>query len=130
MLVVEDNVINQKVATNILQQFGYHCDLANNGKEALTAVARQHYDVLFMDMQMPEMDGLEATRLICARYSTKERPYIVAMTANALKGDRELCLAAGMDDYLSKPLNPQEFKSAIERSGVRLGYVLPETHPN
>lgn len=130
ILVVEDNVINQKVALNILRQFGYHADLANNGKEAIDAVERQHYDVLFMDMQMPEMDGLEATRLIRARYTAMDRPYIVAMTANALKGDRELCLVAGMDDYLSKPLNPQEFKTAIERSGLRLGHVLSDVSLN
>ncbi len=130
MLVVEDNIINQKVAINILRQFGYQADLANNGKEAIEAVERSHYDVVFMDMQMPEMDGLEATRRICARHSATDRPYIVAMTANALKGDRELCLAAGMDDYLSKPLNPGEFKSAIERSGVRLGYLLSDVNLN
>jgi CheY-like chemotaxis protein len=130
MLVVEDNVINQKVAINILRQFGYQTDLATNGQEALDAVAKHHYDVLFMDMQMPEMDGLEATRRLCANYTPMNRPYIVAMTANALKGDRELCLVAGMDDYLSKPLNPQEFKAAIERSGLRLGYVLSDPKLN
>ena len=125
MIVVEDNVINQKVALTILRKFGYQADLATNGEEALEAVERRHYDVLFMDMQMPVMDGLEATRRICARFSSTDRPYIVAMTANALKGDREICLAAGMDDYLSKPLNTLEIKTTIERAGVRRGYDLP-----
>ena len=126
ILVVEDNLINQKVAVNILRQFGYQSDLASTGMEAIEGVTRQHYDVVFMDMQMPEMDGLEATRRICAQCRTENKPYIVALTANALKGDRELCLAAGMDDYLSKPLKPLELKGALERAGVRLGYEVPD----
>jgi two-component system sensor histidine kinase/response regulator len=126
VLVVEDNLINQKVTLNILRQFGYGADLATNGKEAVEAVQRQHYDLVLMDMQMPEMDGLEATRRICASHNVGNRPYILAMTANALRGDRELCLDSGMDDYLSKPINPTELKAAIERSGLRLGYLLPE----
>jgi signal transduction histidine kinase/DNA-binding response OmpR family regulator len=123
ILVAEDNVINQKVALRVLQQFGYRIDLARNGKEAVEAVERQPYDILFMDVQMPEMDGLQATRLICARLSPSERPYIVAMTANAMKEDREQCLAAGMDDYLSKPIRAEEIKSALERATVHLAPV-------
>ena len=126
ILVVEDNLINQKVALNILRKFGYQADSANNGKEALQAVESRHYDLVFMDVQMPEMDGLEASRRLCDRIAPIDRPHIVAMTANALKGDRELCLAAGMDDYLSKPLNIQEIKKAIERAGVHWGYVLSD----
>ena len=119
ILVAEDNVINQKVAMRILLQFGYQTDLASNGKDALEAVERQRYDILFMDMQMPEMDGLEATRHICARFDASERPYIVAMTANAMKEDREQCLAAGMDDYLSKPIRAEEIRAALERATQR-----------
>ena len=116
ILVAEDNIVNQKVAMGILLQFGYQTDLVVSGKEAVEAVERQKYDLLFMDLQMPDMDGLEATRLICSRLSPSERPYIVAMTANALKEDRELCLSAGMDDYVSKPIRPDEIKAAIERA--------------
>jgi two-component system, sensor histidine kinase and response regulator len=116
ILVAEDNIVNQKVAVAVLLQFGYQTDLVISGKEAVKAVERQKYDLVFMDLQMPEMDGLEATRLICSRLSPSERPYIVAVTANAMKEDRELCLAAGMDDYLSKPIRPEEIKAAIERA--------------
>ena len=114
ILVAEDNIVNQKVALAVLLQFGYQSDLVVSGKEAVEAVERQKYDLLFMDLQMPGMDGLDATRLICSRMSPSERPYIVAMTANAMKEDRELCLSAGMDDYLSKPIRPDEIKAAIE----------------
>jgi two-component system sensor histidine kinase/response regulator len=120
ILVVEDNVVNQKVALRILLQFGYEADLATNGKEALDVLEQQKYDLVFMDMQMPEMDGLEATQRICARYQSPDRPYIVAMTANAMKEDHAQCLAAGMDDYLSKPIRTDEIKAAIERAGERL----------
>ena len=116
ILVAEDNIVNQKVAMGVLLQLGYQTDLVISGKEAVEAVERQKYDLLFMDLQMPDMDGLEATRLICSRMSPSERPYIVAMTANAMKEDRELCLSAGMDDYLSKPIRPDEIKAAIERA--------------
>jgi CheY-like chemotaxis protein len=119
ILVAEDNVINQRVAMGILLQFGYQTDLVVSGKEAVEAVERRKYDLLFMDLQMPYMDGLEATRLICSRMSPSERPYIVAMTANAMKEDRELCLSAGMDDYLSKPIRRDEIKAAIERTAKR-----------
>ena len=120
ILVAEDNIVNQKVAMGVLLQFGYQTDLVVSGKEAVEAVERQKYDLLFMDLQMPDMDGLEATRLICSRMSPSERPYIVAMTANAMKEDRELCLSAGMDDYLSKPIRPEEIKAAIERAATHL----------
>jgi two-component system, sensor histidine kinase and response regulator len=120
ILIAEDNVVNQKVATAILLQFGYQTDLAASGKEAVEAVERQKYDIIFMDIQMSDMDGLEATRIICSQTSRSERPYIVAMTANAMKEDRDLCLAAGMDDYLTKPIRPEEIKAAIERAARRI----------
>ncbi len=98
---------------------GYRADVAANGIEAIQAVERQPYDVILMDVQMPEMDGLEATRRICARWSVGERqgprPRIIAMTANAMQGDRELCLEAGMDDYLSKPIRVDELVAALGR---------------
>jgi two-component system sensor histidine kinase/response regulator len=116
ILLAEDNIVNQKVANAILLQFGYQTDFAVSGKEVVAAVAGQKYDLIFMDLQMPEMDGFEATRIIRSRTSPFERPYIVALTANAMKEDRDLCLAAGMDDYLSKPMRPAEIKAAIERA--------------
>jgi CheY-like chemotaxis protein len=123
ILIAEDNIANQRVAKGILLQFGYQTDLAVNGKEAVEAVERQKYDLLFVDVQMPGMDGLEATRSICNRMSPSERPFIVAMTANAMNEDRDLCLSAGMDDYLSKPIRPENVKAAIEHAtrtdGVR-----------
>jgi PAS domain S-box-containing protein len=121
ILVAEDNIINQKVSLRILQQFGYLADLAADGKQALEAMERQKYDLVFMDVQMPEMDGLDATRHICARLGPSERPYIVALTANALKEDRECCLAAGMDEYISKPVRAEKIQGIIQRAAVRLG---------
>ena len=93
ILLAEDNVVNQKLALRILQQMGYRADLASNGIEAIESVQRQTYDVVLMDVQMPEMDGLEASRQITARWRPQERPRIIAMTANAMQGDREMCLA-------------------------------------
>jgi len=116
ILVGEDNIVNQKVAKAILLQFGYQTDLAVSGREVVEAVARQKYDLIFMDLHMPEMDGLEATRIIRSRTIRSEQPYIVALTANAMKEDRDLCVAAGMDDYLSKPMRPAEIKAVIERA--------------
>jgi two-component system, sensor histidine kinase and response regulator len=127
ILIAEDNIVNQKVAMGVLLQFGYQTELVVSGKEALEAVERQRYDLLFMDLQMPDMDGLEAARLICSRMSPSERPYIIAMTANAMKGDRELCLSAGMDDYLSKPIRPEEIKAAIERAATQLSHIPKES---
>jgi len=117
ILLAEDNVVNQKLALRLLDRLGYRADLAANGVEAIRAVERQPYDVVFMDVQMPEMDGLEATRQICARWGEHERPRIIAMTANALAEDREACLAAGMDDYLAKPIRVDELVAALGRSG-------------
>ncbi len=102
ILIAEDHIVNQKMAQLLLQHLGYCADIANNGLEVLEALDRQSYDVILMDLQMPEMDGLTTTRQICQQSGS--RPKIIAMTANAMQGDREECLAAGMDDYLSKPI--------------------------
>ncbi|NJL69640.1 MAG: response regulator [Microcoleus sp. SM1_3_4] len=93
--MADDHLVNQKVALQILQRMGYRADVAGNGKEVLEALRRQHYDVVLMDVQMPEMDGLEAARHIRDRWEEGSRPRIVAMTANAMQGDREECIAAG-----------------------------------
>jgi CheY-like chemotaxis protein len=116
ILLVEDNAVNQKLALRLLEQMGYRADLAGNGLEAIQAVGRQKYDVVLMDVQMPEMDGLEASRRICARWPRGERPHIVAMTANAMQGDRERCLEAGMDDYVSKPIRVNELVMALGKA--------------
>ena len=111
ILLAEDNLVNQKLALRLLQQMGYRADVAANGVEAIEAVERQRYDVILMDVQMPEMDGLAATREIVRRWS--DRPRIVAMTANAMQGDREACLAAGMDDYVTKPIRVDALVAAL-----------------
>ena len=116
ILLAEDNVVNQKLALRLLSQMGYRADLAGNGLEALDAVERQTYDVVLMDVQMPEMDGLEASREIHRRWRDQPRPRIIAMTANAMQGDREVCVAAGMDDYVAKPIRVEELVAALERS--------------
>jgi CheY-like chemotaxis protein len=113
ILLAEDNAVNQKLALRLLSQMGYRADVAGNGLEAIQAVERQQYDMILMDVQMPEMDGLEATRQICARWSENARPHIIAMTANAMQGDREICLEAGMDDYLAKPIRVDELIRAL-----------------
>ncbi|HUG33341.1 MAG TPA: GAF domain-containing protein [Anaerolineales bacterium] len=115
ILLAEDNAVNQKLALRLLEQMGYRADVASNGLEAVESVARQKYDVILMDVQMPEMDGLEATRQIVANWPQKH-PRIIGLTANALEGDREMCLAAGMADYISKPIRVQELVEALERS--------------
>jgi CheY-like chemotaxis protein/anti-sigma regulatory factor (Ser/Thr protein kinase) len=118
ILLAEDNVVNQKLALRLLGQLGYQADVAGNGLEVIAALERQRYDVVLMDVQMPELDGLDATRQICARWPRADRPRIIAMTANAMQGDRDLCLAAGMDDYISKPIRTEELVVALGRSLV------------
>ena len=112
VLLAEDNAVNVKLALRLLERMGYTADVAANGLEAIDAVERVSYDLVLMDVQMPELDGLEATREIRRRWP--DRPIrIVAMTANAMQGDRERCLAAGMDDYVSKPIRPDELAAAL-----------------
>jgi len=138
ILLAEDNIINQKVASKVLEKLGYHADVAANGLEALKALETIHYDMVLMDVQMPEMDGLEATREIRKReeliaqqkdagfsdelsalsfqHSARSKHIpIIAMTAHAMKGDKEICLKAGMDDYLTKPIQPVKFGETIAR---------------
>jgi GAF domain-containing protein/CheY-like chemotaxis protein/HAMP domain-containing protein len=119
ILLAEDNVVNQKLALRLLQQMGYRADLASNGIEAVESVARQTYDVVLMDVQMPEMDGLEASRRITAALPASRRPRIVAMTANAMQGDREMCMAAGMDDYVAKPIRVDQLVEALLQARPR-----------
>ncbi len=115
ILLAEDNAVNRKLALRLLERMGYRADLAGDGREALERVAEATYDVVLMDVQMPEMDGLEASRRIAARWPGGDRPRIVAMTANAMQGDREACLAAGMDDYLTKPIRVDALVAALAR---------------
>ncbi len=112
ILLAEDNAVNQKLAIRILEQMGYRADIASNGIEAVESIERQLYDVILMDVQMPEMDGLDATRNI-RKLKDATQPHIIAMTANAMEGDREMCLAAGMDDYISKPIRVNELVEAL-----------------
>jgi CheY-like chemotaxis protein len=122
VLVAEDNQVNQRIAVAQLKKFGCTVDVVANGLEVLEALSRLKYDLIFMDCQMPEMDGYEATKTI--RELEQQHPHacqwkvpmpIVAMTANAMLGDREVCLTSGMDDYLSKPIRPSELQSVLER---------------
>jgi CheY-like chemotaxis protein len=113
ILIAEDNATNQKLVLHLLERLGYRADVVGNGLEVLQALRRQPYDVILMDVQMPEMDGLEATRRIRREWPGDKGPYIVALTANAMQGDREICMAAGMDDYLSKPIRVEELVNAL-----------------
>jgi CheY-like chemotaxis protein/HPt (histidine-containing phosphotransfer) domain-containing protein len=117
VLLADDNPINQKVGFSLLQKLGYRADLASNGIEVLQALEHKAYDIIFLDVQMPEMDGLETTRKICDRWPREQRPCIIAMTGNAVLGDRDKCLAAGMDDYISKPVRVGELQDALEHWG-------------
>ncbi len=124
ILLAEDNVINQKVATRILSQMGYRPDVVHNGVEVLEVLERAKYDVILMDIQMPDMDGLEATRQIRKRYTGARRPWIIAMTANAMDSDRKDCFEAGMDGYLSKPVRIEALEAELTRSSENVGQAV------
>ncbi|HBL31899.1 MAG TPA: hypothetical protein DD490_34185 [Acidobacteria bacterium] len=130
LLLAEDNLVNQKVALLMLERLGYDADVAADGQEALEALRRQRYDVVLMDVQMPGMDGLEAARRIQTEWPPEQRPRLIAMTANALRGDREACLAAGMDDYLSKPVLFEELRAVLRcgRPGPEVDPPVPSEH--
>jgi CheY-like chemotaxis protein len=122
ILLAEDNVVNQRVAVRLLAKMGYRADVVASGLEVLDAVRRRTYDVVLMDVQMPDMDGLEATRQLRSQASPSACDlHIVALTANAMQDDRERCLEAGMDDYLSKPVRPAALQAALERAAARVG---------
>ncbi len=115
VLLAEDNTVNQKVALRFLERLGYRADAVSNGIEAVATLQSRRFDLVLMDLQMPEMDGLEASRQIRARIPSERQPKIVALTANAMQGDRERCLAAGMDDYISKPVKLHEIEAVVRR---------------
>ncbi len=127
ILVAEDNFVNQKVAVRILEKLGYAPDVANDGAKAVRSMSLVPYDIIFMDCQMPEMDGFEATAQIRAMEGSNRHTTIIAMTANALQGDKEKCLAAGMDDYVSKPIRQSDLAAAIDRWSARGEVVVSET---
>jgi signal transduction histidine kinase/CheY-like chemotaxis protein/HPt (histidine-containing phosphotransfer) domain-containing protein len=128
ILVAEDNAINQQVALSLLERLGYRADVAANGSEVLLSLERQPYDVVFMDVHMPEMDGLEATRRIRRDLPAEAQPRIIAMTASALREDREICLAAGMEDYISKPVQVSELVAALSKCRSRLPAKASQDH--
>jgi CheY-like chemotaxis protein/HPt (histidine-containing phosphotransfer) domain-containing protein len=115
ILLVEDNIVNQKVALHLLEQIGYQADLASNGLEAIQSLQQQEYDVVLMDIQMPEMDGLEASQHICQTWPPDRRPRLIALTAHAIQGDQEQCFEAGMDDYISKPVHLEALMRALSQ---------------
>jgi signal transduction histidine kinase/CheY-like chemotaxis protein/HPt (histidine-containing phosphotransfer) domain-containing protein len=129
ILLAEDNAVNQKVALLMLERLGYRADVAGNGKEVLQALQRQTYDVILMDVQMPELDGLEATRRIRDETPREAQPCIIAMTANAMPGDRERCLEAGMDDYVSKPVQVEQLIAALRKSVKQTEDVISPIAP-
>ncbi len=117
ILLAEDNTVNQKVALKILEKMGYRADVAASGLEVLETIKKIKYDVILMDILMPEMDGYEATGIIRKNFPDNERPKIIAMTANAMQGDREKCIDAGMDDYISKPVRVEELQDVLKKWG-------------
>ncbi|MDH3761169.1 MAG: response regulator [Gammaproteobacteria bacterium] len=125
ILIAEDNAINQKVVQRLLQKFGYRSDVVANGLEALNVLERQHYDLILMDLHMPEMDGLEAAGKIQQRFSPTQGPRIVAMTANVLPGDRDACREVGMQDFLAKPINLDHLYRILENANASFEHEIP-----
>jgi CheY-like chemotaxis protein/HPt (histidine-containing phosphotransfer) domain-containing protein len=137
ILLAEDHVVNQKVMKLMLERLGYRADIVANGQEALQSFKRRDYDVVLMDIQMPEMNGIEATQRLRADLPPERQPRIIALTANALGGEREKYLAAGMDDYLSKPVNVTAMRAALEKcmsleinSEIGGSHLMPEPVPS
>jgi CheY-like chemotaxis protein/HPt (histidine-containing phosphotransfer) domain-containing protein len=126
ILLAEDNLVNQKVATGILAKYGYRADVAADGIEVLAALDRQSYDLILMDVNMPTMDGLTATRSIRSRLPHSKQPYIIALTANGMHEDQARCLSAGMNGYISKPIQVEELIAALEQTPVRQPPVVAE----
>jgi CheY-like chemotaxis protein len=120
ILLAEDNLVNQKVALRVLKHLGYQADVVNNGREAIAAIAQKSYDLILMDIQMPEMSGLEATKYIREQETASQLPpiMIVAITANATHDDQDICSNAGMNDYISKPIQISKLKDILERYEV------------
>jgi CheY-like chemotaxis protein len=121
ILLADDNPVNLKVGQSYLHKMGYRPEMAANGREVLSALEQHPFDIVILDVQMPEMDGFEAAREIRSRYTEEKRPKIIAITGNAMEGDREKCLEAGMDDYISKPVRPKELEAALRRWGKPKG---------
>src|SRR6516225_8073455 len=126
ILLAEDNAINQKVALRLLERLGYGADVVGDGRQALARLDHAAYDVVLMDVQMLEMDGLEASRVICARWAASERPRIIAVTAEAMQGDCDKCLDAGMDDYIVKPVTLDRLAAALAKCRPLATATAPE----
>jgi CheY-like chemotaxis protein len=131
VLLAEDNLVNQRLATRLLEKRGHQVTVAGNGLEAVAAAEKGQFDLVLMDLQMPDMDGFEATAVLREREKeTGIHLPVIALTAHALKGDRERCLEAGMDGYLTKPIRPQELDASLEIYTMRKsGHTAPETEP-
>ena len=130
ILLAEDNAVNQKLAVRLLEKRGHHVAVVCNGRDALSALEKESFDLVLMDVQMPEMDGLEATRLLREKERTsKQRQAVIAMTALVMKGDLERCIAAGMDGYLSKPIRPQELDEALDKYFSSVSEGAPDAGP-
>lgn len=129
ILIAEDNPTNQRLALLNLEQFGYDADVVSNGLEAIDALKGKPFDVVLMDIQMPELDGLQTTGRIRGEFPSERQPFIIALTANAMDGDRQECMRAGMDDYISKPFTPDELKRALIRAHGKAGKRYPAVRP-
>jgi CheY-like chemotaxis protein len=125
ILIAEDNIVNQTLAIRALRKLGYEPELSENGKDAFDKIQRSPFDIIFMDIQMPEMDGFEATRSIRNMYANQH--IIVAMTANAMVEDRASCIEAGMDDYISKPINFEELTDILKKWALHVRKVNQQT---